>query len=259
MVGVLRAHYVAIAWFDELDEREVPKAVMYWIVKLILSPILIVSCRVRYRGRRHVPRRGAAILAANHLSATDWLFIPAGVTWRKVTHVAKAEYFDSRKTRWFFKGMGQIPIQRGGGSVSGGGLSAAADVLTAGKICGVYPEGTRSPDGRLYRGKTGAARLAIETGAPLIPVAIVGSDRVLPPGKKLFWPAPVTVIYGAPIDIERYLGWPDRKAAFRALTDELMFRIASLSGQEHVSGVYAAEAKAALAQGRSVPSTTAAA
>lgn len=232
---------------------------LYWILKVILPPILRVVYRTRYVGQEHIPRKGAAIVAANHLSAMDWVFIPIGVRWRKVTHVAKAEYFDSWKTRWFFKGAGQIPIKRDGGDASAGALVAAREVLEAGKIFGIYPEGTRSPDGRLYRGKTGAARLALETGAPLIPAAVVGTDKILPQGSKLPRLAPVTVEYGPAIDVERYRSWHDRQAACRALTDELMARIAALSGQEYVPNLYAADVKAALAEGRPVPATTAAA
>lgn len=232
---------------------------LYWILKAIVPRLLRVFYRTRYAGRDNIPRHGAAIIAANHLSAMDWIFIPCGVKWRKVTHAAKAEYFDSRRTRWFFSGTGQIPTKRDGGNASTGALLAAREVLDDGKIFGIYPEGTRSPDGRLYRGKTGAARLALETGAPLIPTAIVGSDMVLPAGAKRPRIAPVTVTYGAPIDVERYRGWRDRRAACRALTDELMMRIAALSGQEYVPDLYAADVKKAIAAGRPVPSTTAAA
>jgi 1-acyl-sn-glycerol-3-phosphate acyltransferase len=233
--------------------------VLYWVLKVILPPILRVLCRMRFVGRENIPRHGAAIIAANHLSAMDWIFIPAGVKRRKVTHVAKAEYFDSWKTRWFFSGTGQIPIKRDGGNASDGALTAAREVLENGKIFGIYPEGTRSPDGRLYRGKTGAARLALLTGADLVPAAVIGTDRALPRGKKLPRSARVTVAYGTPIKVERYLGWHDQRAACRALTDELMMRIAEMSGQEYVPQFYAADVKAALAEGRPVPSTSAAA
>lgn len=221
---------------------------LYWILRVVLPPFLRIFFRVSVTGRDNVPRRGAAILAFNHLSAYDWVFGPLTCGFRKVTYVAKAEYFDSWKTRWFFASAGQIPVRRETGAADDA-LAAARDVLERGGMFGIFPEGTRSPDGRLYRGKTGAARLALETGAPLVPCAVVGADRVLPPGRRLpSFGERVTVHYGAPIDVTPYRVWTDRAAAARALTDHLMREIQQLSGQDYVD-VYASEAKAAIAAG----------
>jgi len=215
---------------------------LYWFLKAVLTPIVALVFRVRVRGARNIPRRGAAIVAANHQAFLDSFFIPFSVRFRRVTYVAKAEYFDSWKTRWFFRGAGQIPITRDGGDRSQAALETAGGVLARGKVLGIYPEGTRSPDGRLHKGKTGAARLAIETGAPLVPCAVVGSGDVQRPGSNKIHPAKVTVRFGEPLDVERYRRWADRSAALRALTDELMAEIQRLSGQEFVNR-YATDVK----------------
>src|SRR5437763_8141179 len=147
---------------------------LYWLLKGILTPVLRFFYRVRVEGLEHLPRSGSAILASNHISFCDSIFLPL-VLRRRVTFVAKAEYFDDPKTAWFFRAVGQIPIRREGGSASAGALAAATDVLRSGELFGIYPEGTRSPDGRLYKGKTGVARLAIANNVPIIPVAMVGT------------------------------------------------------------------------------------
>lgn len=222
---------------------------LYWILRVILPPFLHIFFRVTVTGRDNVPRHGGAILAFNHLSAYDWVFGPLTCGFRKVTYVAKAEYFDSWKTRWFFSSTGQIPVRREAGGAADGALAAARDVVEHGGVFGIFPEGTRSPDGRLYRGKTGAARLALETGVPLVPCAVVGADRVLPPGRRVpNFGEHVAVHYGEPIDVSPYRVWTDRAAAARALTDHLMREIGRLSGQEYLD-VYASDAKAAIAAG----------
>ncbi len=206
----------------------------YWVLKAVLSPLLFGLWRVRAIGRDNVPRRGPVILAANHISFCDSLFLPL-VLWRRVTYVAKAEYFDSWRTAWFFRAAGQIPMRRDGGSASERALAAARDVLQAGGTLGIYPEGTRSPDGRLYRGHTGVARLALECGVPVVPVGIVGTTAVQPRGS--LWLRPfrhVEVRFGKPLDARRFAGRADDPMALRAFTDELMFEIAQLTGQEHV-------------------------
>src|SRR5437763_3880419 len=146
----------------------------YWVLKAILTPLLRFFYRVRAEGLEHVPRTGPVILAGNHISFCDSIFLPL-VLRRRVTFVAKAEYFDDPKTAWFFRAVGQIPVKREGGSASAGALAAASDVLRDGQLFGIYPEGTRSPDGRLHKGKTGVARLAIANNVPIIPVAMVGT------------------------------------------------------------------------------------
>jgi 1-acyl-sn-glycerol-3-phosphate acyltransferase len=209
--------------------------VVYWALKILLTPVFRVLWRVRVEGAAHVPACGPVVLAPNHVSFLDSFFLPLAVR-RRVTFVAKSEYFESWKTAWFFRAVGQIPMRREGGSASERALAAARHVLESGGVLGIYPEGTRSPDGRLYRGHTGVARLAIGCGVPVIPVGLVGTSQVQRPGSNL--PRPfkrVTVRFGAPLDVSRY-----RKAdaadplTLRVLTDELMFEIRSLSGQEYV-------------------------
>jgi len=209
--------------------------VTYWALKVLLSPVFFVVWRIRVEGREHVPTRGPVILAPNHVAFLDSMFLPL-VLFRRVTFVAKAEYFDSWKTAWFFRAAGQIPMRRDGGSASERALAAARDVLGAGKVLGIYPEGTRSPDGRLYRGHTGVARLAVSCGAPVIPVGLVGTSDVQRPGSNR--PRPwkrVTVRFGPPLDMQRFAGeGGSDPLTLRVVTDELMFEIRNLSGQEYV-------------------------
>jgi 1-acyl-sn-glycerol-3-phosphate acyltransferase len=203
----------------------------YWVLKVVLTPVLRLVFRVRTEGTHHVPRKGPAILASNHRSFIDSVFLPL-VVWRRVTFVAKAEYFESWKTAWFFRAVGMIPLKRGGGSASERALAAAREVLDRGGVLGIYPEGTRSPDGRLYKGHTGAARLARDCHAPIIPVAQFGTEQVQPIGAM--WPKlfrRVTLKMGEPI------WWEEGPAGMRQLrdfTDQVMAAIASLSGQQMV-------------------------
>src|SRR5437660_9436477 len=146
----------------------------YWFLKFLLTPVLRFLFRVRVEGGEHIPTTGAAILASNHVSFSDSIFLPL-VLRRRITFVAKAEYFDDPKTAWFFRAVGQIPIKRGGGSASQRALDSAMEVLQDGGLFGIYPEGTRSPDGKLYKGHTGVARLALKSGAPVIAVAMIGT------------------------------------------------------------------------------------
>jgi 1-acyl-sn-glycerol-3-phosphate acyltransferase len=184
-------------------------------------------------GAHNVPRKGPAILAMNHLSFIDSFFIPAVLN-RRITYVAKAEYFDDWKTAWFFRSVGQIPIRRGAGSAWRRALDSAAEVLDEGKLFGIYPEGTRSKDGNLHRGHTGIARLVLETGVPVIPVGLSGTDRAMPIGSKfprLF--TKVGVKLGEPLDFSEYIGRTDRQV-LRHITDTVMSEIQKLSGQEYV-------------------------
>jgi 1-acyl-sn-glycerol-3-phosphate acyltransferase len=209
----------------------------YWTLKAILTPLLRLVYRVRSEGTSGVPRKGPVILASNHQSFIDSIFLPL-VVHRRVTFVAKAEYFENRKTAWFFRAVGMIPLKRDGGSASERALAAARDVLAGGGVLGIYPEGTRSPDGRLYKGHTGVARLSRDCSAPVVPVALCGTAEIQPIGAmqpKLF--RPVKVKMGAPIR------WPgvaagDGAGGLRAFTDEVMAAIAAESGQQTVA-VYA--------------------
>lgn len=219
----------------------------YWFLKLIaLGPWLRIIFRPTAQGLEHVPENGAAILASNHLSYSDWLFMPLTVS-RRVSFVAKAEYFTTPGIKgWFqkhfFRGSGQIPIDRGGANAAEGALISAKQVLGRGGLFGIYPEGTRSHDGRLYRGKTGVARLALETGVPVIPVAMVGTNVVAPPGKVFGKFTRPSVRYGKPLDFSRYEGMENDRYILRSVTDEIMYEIMRLSDQEYVD-MYAARAK----------------
>jgi 1-acyl-sn-glycerol-3-phosphate acyltransferase len=233
----------------------IPWLVAYWILKVVLSPIFFLLWRVKVEGREHIPVHGPAVLAANHQSFCDSFFLPL-VLRRRVTYVAKAEYFDSWKTAWFFRAAGQIPMSRSGGDASQRALDTATAVLDAGHLLGIYPEGTRAPDLRLHRGHTGVARLSLRCDVPVIPVGITGTRAVQPPGSRLMRPFhTVTIRFGPPVT---YLhagetvvtgecgepagtgepGEPGRRdldqAELRCLTDALMTAIAGLSGQEYV-------------------------
>ncbi|GAA1912265.1 lysophospholipid acyltransferase family protein [Nocardioides lentus] len=221
----------------------------YWFLKLVaIGPLLRLVFRPRTEGLEHVPTQGPAVLASNHLSYADWLFMPAAVP-RRVSFVAKAEYFTGPGLKgWlqksFFSGAGQIPIDRSGVDAAEGALRSAKSVLARGELFGIYPEGTRSHDGRLYRGKIGVARLALETGVPVIPVAVVGTDQVAPPGKKFGRVTRPVVRFGEPLDFSRYEGMGGDRYILRSVTDQIMYEIMKLSGQEYVDE-YAAKVKAA--------------
>lgn len=207
---------------------------LYWVIKAVLTPLLRVLYRVKVEGKSHVPARGPVILAANHRSFMDSLFLPLVIR-RRVTFVAKAEYFDSKKTAWFFRGVGQIPIRREGGSASERALASATEVLEGGGVFGIYPEGTRTRDGYLHRGHTGVARLALRTGAPIVPVGMVGTDEIQATDAKLpkFF-RKVTIRFGSPIPLGHYVGRQDDRIVLRQITDEVMFEVQQLSGYEYV-------------------------
>jgi len=207
---------------------------LYWVVKGVLTPVLHASFRIRVEGKTHLPKRGGVIVACNHRSFLDSLFLPLVVR-RRVTFVAKAEYFDDPKTAWFFRGVGQIPIRREGGAASERALETAMAVLQTGNVFGIYPEGTRTRDGYLHRGHTGVARLAFRSGVPIVPVGMIGTDEVQPVDSKMPKVGrTVTVRFGEAIDIGRYGDRADDRLALRELTDEVMYEICQLSGYEYV-------------------------
>jgi 1-acyl-sn-glycerol-3-phosphate acyltransferase len=209
---------------------------MYWVFKAVLKPLLKALYRIRVEGLENVPKKGPAILAANHLSFLDSFFIPLVVKRRKVTYLAKADYFKKWKTAWFFKSAGQISCERGGGDKSQQSLEIALDVLEEGNLLGIYPEGTRSPDGYLYRGRTGVARLALAANVPVVPVGLIGTEKVMPKNKKLprLWGRiEVVVRFGEPLDFSRYEGKQKDRFALRSVTDEIVYEIMQLSGQEY--------------------------
>lgn len=225
---------------------------LYGAMKVTVGGSLKLAFRPWVEGLEHIPADGPAILASNHLSFSDSFFLPA-VLDRKVTFIAKAEYFNTpgvkgRLTAAFFKGVGQLPVDRSG--VRGAGEAAirsGIEVLERGELFGIYPEGTRSPDGRLYRGKPGGlARVALATGAPVIPVAMIDTEKIQPPGQvmpKLMRPG---IRIGRPLDFTRYQGMEHDRFVLRAVTDEVMYEIMKLSGQEYVD-VYATAMKRQLA------------
>lgn len=220
----------------------------YWLLKyVVLGPLLRLVYRPKVQGLENIPDRGPVILASNHLSFLDNLFIPLVVR-RRVVFLGKAEYFDSPKTRWFFRLANVIPVRREGGSGAEAAVRAGVRALQAGQVVGIYPEGTRSPDGRLYRGKTGAARMALLARCPVVPLALVGTREVLPPERK----APrlggeVRVIVGRPLRFDHHVGKESDRFVLRSITDEIMYEIMVLSGQEYVDE-YASRVKAALAR-----------
>jgi 1-acyl-sn-glycerol-3-phosphate acyltransferase len=223
--------------------------VFYWVVKAILWPFLRLF-RPWSEGTENVPREGPAIIASNHLSFSDHFFAPLPLP-RKVVFLAKSEYFTGRGlkgvfSKAFFSGMGQIPVDRSGGEASERALRTGLRVLAHGHLLGIYPEGTRTPDGRLYRGKTGVARLALEAKVPVIPCAMIGGFEFQPPGKITprlrIRPG---VRFGEPMDFSRYYGLESDRIVLRAITDEIMYELMKLSGQEYVDE-YAQRAKAAL-------------
>jgi 1-acyl-sn-glycerol-3-phosphate acyltransferase len=227
----------------------------YWFLKFVaIGPAVRLVFRPRAEGRENVPATGAAILASNHLSAADWIFMPLSLK-RRVTFLAKAEYFTGTgikgfAQRAFFSGAGQVPIDRSSASAAENAIQTGLRILREGKLLGIYPEGTRSPDGRLYRGKTGIARMTLETGAPVIPVAMVYSSRKLPFGKKI---PRVQVRFGKPLDFSRYAGLSGDRFVERSITDEILYEIMMLSGQEYVD-VYGATVKKTMdATGSSAP------
>ena len=219
----------------------------YWLLKWVfLGPVLKLIFRPYAEGVENVPEEGAAILASNHLSYADWLFMPLMIP-RRVTFVAKAEYFTTPGLKgWlqktFFSGAGQVPIDRSSGTAAAGAIATGLKILRSGELFGIYPEGTRSHDGRLYRGKTGVARMALEAKVPVIPIAVIDTNVVAPPGKIFGRYTRPHVRFGKPLDFSRYEGLEDDRFILRSITDEIMYEILQLSGQEYVD-VYATKAK----------------
>jgi 1-acyl-sn-glycerol-3-phosphate acyltransferase len=228
--------------------------VFYHFLKyVVLGPILKLFFRPWVEGMENLPADGPAILASNHLSFSDSIFLPLMVP-RRITFLAKAEYFTGRGikgklTKGFFAGVGQVPIDRSGGRASEAALRKGLEILTKGDLLGLYPEGTRSPDGRLYRGKTGIARMALEAGVPVIPVAMINTFDIQPPGKIMPRIMRVGIRIGEPLDFSRYEGMSGDRFVLRSITDEIMYELMQLSGQEYVD-TYATKAKADIAEAR---------
>jgi 1-acyl-sn-glycerol-3-phosphate acyltransferase len=221
--------------------------VFYWVLKTVfLGPILRLLFRPWVEGEENIPETGAAIFASNHLSFSDSIFLPLVVP-RRMTFLAKADYFTGvglkgRLTAAFFKGVGQVPVDRSGGKASEAALNSGLRILRRGELLGLYPEGTRSPDGRLYKGKTGVARMALEAGVPVIPVAMIDTDKAQPTGKIIPKVMRVGVRIGKPLDFSRYKGMEDDRFVLRSITDEVMYALMELSGREYVD-MYAGSMK----------------
>jgi 1-acyl-sn-glycerol-3-phosphate acyltransferase len=216
---------------------------LYWIIKhFFLSSYMRATFRPWVTGLENVPATGPVILASNHISVADSLFLPLMLK-RKVTFLAKSEYFTGKglkgfAIRNFMNGIGQLPIDRSGGSASEASLNSGVQVLRGGGVLGIYPEGTRSPNGKLYRGRTGIARMVLEAKAPVVPVAMFDTDKSMPIGSKIPKVRRVGVVLGEPLDFSRFEGLEGDRFILRSITDEIMVEIARLSGQEYVD-VYA--------------------
>jgi len=223
----------------------------YWLMKYVfVGPIVKAIYRPWVTGRENVPTTGAAILASNHLSVIDSVFLPLMLD-RPVSFLAKAEYFTGRglkgwATKWFMKGTGQIALDRSGGPASEAALNTALQVIGRGDLLGIYPEGTRSPDGKLYRGRTGIARMALEAKVPVIPVIMVDTGTMMPIGQTLPRVMRVGVVIGEPLDFSRYAGMEGDRYVLRSVTDEIMVALQRLGGQEY-SDEYASTVKNRLA------------
>lgn len=215
--------------------------VMYGASRVVIAPTLRLFLRPTVTGIENIPRTGPAIIASNHLSFFDSIVIPA-VSPRQISFLAKAEYFTGTGvkgalSRFFFSSTGQIPVDRDDTRAGQRSLELALECLHGGGAFGIYPEGTRSRDGRLYRGHTGIGHLVLSSGAPVVPVALTGTENIQPVGAKYIRPAKVTVQFGKPIDFSgRFDGVPAGKAR-RAIADEVMEAIHAMSGQE-LAGEY---------------------
>nr|WP_207631047.1 MULTISPECIES: lysophospholipid acyltransferase family protein [unclassified Actinopolyspora] len=218
---------------------------------VLLGPLIKLWCRPKVEGAHNVPDSGGAILVSNHVAVADSFLMPLKLP-RRVTFLAKREYFTGKGLkgalkRYFFSGVGQVPIDRSSGAAAQAALDTGIRLLNEGRLLGIYPEGTRSPDGRLYKGKTGVARMALEANVPVVPVITIGTEKVNPIGTKLWRPHRVRIIVGEPLDFSRYEGMAGDRFAERSITDEIMYSLMELSGQEYVD-VYAERAKDDIAE-----------
>lgn len=222
-----------------MAEDETP--IMYRVLHAALRPAVKVLWRPRVRGLEHVPTSGPAILAPNHQSFLDSVFLPVTLD-RPVFFLGKSDYFTGYQ-RYFYESLGVMPVYREGGDAGEASLRKGQHILESGRILGIYPEGTRSGDGRLYRGKTGPVRLAMRTGAPILPVALTGTFEVLPADKRVPKLKQIGIQIGRPLDMSRYGGDENDRFAIRSATDELMYEIMQMSGQTYVDA-YASLVKA---------------
>jgi 1-acyl-sn-glycerol-3-phosphate acyltransferase len=224
----------------------------YWLMKhWVIGPLMTTVFRPRVRGIEHMPRTGPAIVVCNHLSFVDSVFLPLVVD-RQMAFLAKSDYFTGRGikgwvVRFFMTAAGQLPIDRSGGKASEASLNSGLSVLAEGKVLAIYPEGTRSPDGRMFRGRTGVARIILEANVPVIPAAVIDTQKVMPLGSKFPVVHPVGVVLGEPLDFSRFRGMEGDRFVLRAITDEIIYEMNKLSGQEYVD-VYASTIRSAVTQ-----------
>jgi len=219
----------------------------YWVMKnIVIGPLLLSLFRPWIIGLENIPKSGPVILASNHLSFIDSVFLPLVVP-RRVAFLAKSDYFTGSgpkgwATRMFLTAAGQLPIDRSGGKASEDSLNTGLRVLGEGRILGIYPEGTRSPDARLYRGRTGVARMVLESGVPVIPVAMIDTEKAMPTGTRIPRVRRIGIVIGAPLDFTRFEGMEGDRFVLRSVTDELMYELQRLSTQDYVD-VYASSVK----------------
>ena len=223
----------------------------FFLKNFVLGPILSILFRPWVRGAENIPKQGGAIIASNHLSFVDSIFLPLKIR-RPVTFLAKSDYFTGKGVkgaliRWFFKSTGQLPIDRSGGKASEDSLNTGLGVLERGLLLGIYPEGTRSPTAKLYRGRTGIARMALEAQVPVIPVAMIDTEKVQPIGSKYPRIHRVGVVIGEPLDFSRFAGMEGERAVLRAVADQIIYSIHRLSNQDY-EDVYASTVRNRLAR-----------
>jgi 1-acyl-sn-glycerol-3-phosphate acyltransferase len=230
---------------------------LYWVFKYVaFTPLCWLLFRPSVSGAENIPKSGGAILVSNHISAGDTFLLPSMIK-RRLTFPAKIELFHGRGVRgriltWFLKGVNQLPMDRSGGRASASSMEGVLEVLRRGKLLGIYPEGTRSPDGRLYKGKTGVARLVLQARVPVVPVAMINTELVPSRFFKIPTMRRPKIRIGKPMDFSVYAAAGNDRDVLRWITDEIMNAVMELSGQEYVD-VYATVAKAAAEQGKDLP------
>ena len=224
----------------------------YWFMKnLVAGPILKTVFRPWVTGLDNIPKSGGVILASNHLSFIDSVFLPLVID-RRIFFLAKSDYFRGKglkgwATKAFMNGTGMLPIDRSGGKASEASLNTGLKVLHDGEVLGIYPEGTRSPDGKMYRGRTGVARMILEGDVPVVPVAMIDTEKVMPIGSKIPKVRRIGIVIGEPLDFSRFKGLEGDRFILRSITDEIMYELNRLSGQEY-EDIYASSAKDRLAK-----------
>lgn len=227
------------------------RAVFYWLMKhWVIGPIITTVFRPWVKGLENVPKTGPLIVVCNHLSFVDSIFLPLVID-RQMAFLAKSDYFTGKgikgwAVRLFMTSAGQLPIDRSGGKASEASLNAGLEVLAEGKVLAIYPEGTRSPDGRMYRGRTGVARMILEAQVPVIPAAVIDTEKVMPLGSNIPKVHRVGVVIGEPLDFSRFVGMESDRYVLRSITDEIIYEMNRLSGQEYVD-VYASTVRSSMA------------